>query len=54
MQFLQQYHEEEVFLQQTVTGTETWLQHNEPAGKHQSMEWKHTSSPRTKKFKFEN
>jgi hypothetical protein len=41
MQFLQQYHEGEAFLQQTITGNETWVHCYEPASKHQSMEWKH-------------
>jgi hypothetical protein len=44
MQFLQQYHEGEAFLQRTVTGDETWVDHYEPASKHQSMEWIHVLS----------
>jgi len=52
MQFLQCYCENgETFLQQSVTSDETWVHHNEPACNCQSMEWKHMSSPRTKKFK---
>jgi hypothetical protein len=50
MQFLQQYHEGEAFLQQTVTSNETSMHHYEPASKCQSMVWKHMSSPRTKIF----
>jgi hypothetical protein len=50
MKFLQQYHEEgEALLQQSVTGDETWIHHHKPAGKCQSMERKHMSSPRMKK-----
>jgi len=37
-------------VQRIVTGDETWVHHYEPASKCQSMWWKHTSSPRTKKF----
>jgi hypothetical protein len=52
MQFLWQFHEEgEAFLQQIVTGNETWVHHYEHASKHQRMKWKYISSPRTKKFK---
>jgi hypothetical protein len=51
MQFLQQYCEEVAFLQWTVTRDETRVHHHEPAHKCQSMEWKHTSLPRTKKLK---
>jgi hypothetical protein len=32
-------------------GIETWVCHYESASKCQSMEWEHTSLPRTKKFK---
>jgi hypothetical protein len=42
MQFLQQYHERELFLQQIVTGDETWVHHYESASKYQSTEWKYT------------
>jgi hypothetical protein len=41
MEFLQQYFEGEVFLQQIVTGDKTWVCHCEPANKCQSVEWKH-------------
>jgi hypothetical protein len=47
----QQYYEMKASLQQTVTGDETWVNHYEPASKHQSMEWKHMSLTRNKKFK---
>jgi hypothetical protein len=48
MQFLQRYEEGQAFLQQSVIGDETTM--NLQANV-KSMEWKHTSSPRTKKFK---
>jgi len=50
-QFLQQYHGK-AFLQKIVTGDEMWVYHYEPVSKCQRMEWKHTSLPRTKKFKY--
>jgi hypothetical protein len=37
-------------LQWIVTGNEIWAHHCEYANKCQSMEWKHMSLPRTKKF----
>jgi len=53
MQILKWCHEEgEVFLQRIVTGDKTWVHHHENASKRQSMEWKHTSLPSTKKFKI--
>jgi len=43
---LARYHEEgDNFLQQTVTGDETWIHHYEPESKRQSMQGKHPSSP---------
>lgn len=39
------------FLYNIITCDETWLHHFEPESKKQSMEWRHTSSPRPKKFK---
>ena len=39
------------FLQQIVTGDETWIHHYEPERKRQSMQWKHPSSPVAKKFR---
>jgi len=32
---------------------ETWLYHYDPETKQQSMEWRHSSSPRPKKFRVE-
>jgi hypothetical protein len=52
MQYVQQHHDgREDFLQQSVTGNKTWVLHYETANKHQSLEWKHTSLPRSRKFK---
>jgi len=38
------------FLSQLVTMDETWLYHYDPETKQQSMEWRHSGSPRSKKF----
>jgi len=49
---LARYREEgDNFLQQIVTGYETWIHHYEPESKWQSMQWKHPSSPVAKKCK---
>ena len=40
------------FLQQIVTGDETWIHHYEPERKRQSVQWKPPSSPVVKKFKM--
>jgi len=37
------------FLQRIVTGDESWVHLYEPERKRQSMEWRHTSSPKPKK-----
>ena len=39
------------FLDQIVTGDETCVSRMTPASNQQSMEWRHTASPRKKKFK---
>jgi HD-GYP domain-containing protein (c-di-GMP phosphodiesterase class II) len=49
-QFLHRY-EREGLLKRIVTEDETWVYHFEPETKQQSMQWKHTSSPPTKKLK---
>lgn len=50
--FLTRYNDEgEEFLNQIVTGDETWIRHLTPESKQQSMEWRHTSSPKKHKFK---
>jgi hypothetical protein len=41
----------DAFLHRIVTGDESWVYHYEPESKRQSMQWKHPSSPATKKFK---
>ena len=33
---------------------ETWLYHYDPETKQQSMEWRHSGSPRPKKFRVQN
>jgi len=51
---LARYREEgDNFLQQIVTGDETWIHHYEPESKRQSLQWKHPSSPVVKKFKMQ-
>ncbi|KFM72676.1 Histone-lysine N-methyltransferase SETMAR, partial [Stegodyphus mimosarum] len=50
--FLTRYSEYgENFLNQIVTGGETWVCHFTPESKQQSMEWRHTHSPKKQKFK---
>ena len=44
---------DENFFERIITGDETWVHHYEPESKRQSMEWRHPSSPKTKKFKTE-
>jgi hypothetical protein len=34
-----------------VTGDETWVIHHTTESKQQPLQWRHTQSPRTKKFK---
>ncbi|XP_067649098.1 histone-lysine N-methyltransferase SETMAR-like [Haliotis asinina] len=49
---LTRYHAKpEDFHFKIVTCDETWLHHYEPESKQESMEWKHVTSPRTKRFK---
>ncbi|GFG37784.1 hypothetical protein Cfor_07817, partial [Coptotermes formosanus] len=43
-------HAEEV-LNRTVTGDETWVFHNTPDNKAESMTWMHPHSPAKEKFK---
>jgi len=43
----------EAFLQRIVTGDETWVHFSEPERKRQSMEWRHTSSPKPKKVRMQ-
>jgi len=41
------------FLSRLVTMDKTWLYHYDPETKQQSMEWRHSSSPRPKKFRVQ-
>jgi len=41
------------FLSRLVTMDETWLCHYDPETKQQSMEWRHSGSPRPKKFQVQ-
>ena len=41
------------FLSWSVTMYETWLYHYDPETKQQSMEWRHSGSPRPKKFRVQ-
>jgi [histone H3]-lysine36 N-dimethyltransferase SETMAR len=51
-QFLQQCEtNKEQLLNSIVTGDETWVFHFTPESKQQSREWRHTNSPKPKKFK---
>jgi len=51
-EFLRRYEEEgEDFLDSLVTGDETWAHHYTPETKEQSKQWRHTTSPKPKKFK---
>ena len=50
--FLSRYENDpEEFIDQVVTQDETWVHHFDPESKKQSMQWKHPSSPPSKKFK---
>jgi len=41
------------FLLRLATMDETWLHHYDPETKQQSMEWRHSGSPRLKKFRVQ-
>jgi len=46
------YHKEgDAMLSYILTGEETWVPHITPESKQQSLLWKHTGSPKRKKFK---
>jgi histone-lysine N-methyltransferase SETMAR len=50
--FLTRYSkQDDEFLSHIVTGDEIWVSHMTPESKQQSMEWRHTSSPKKPKFK---
>jgi len=42
---------ESEFLDSIVTGDETWGFHHTPESKQQSLQWRHTHSPRTKNWR---
>ncbi|GFN90119.1 transposase [Plakobranchus ocellatus] len=51
-QLLERYNAEgEAFLQGILTGDESWVNHYDPECKAQSMEYRHKTSPRPRKFK---
>jgi len=43
--------EDDGFLGRIVTGDETWVHYHQPETKKASKEWRHTSSPKPKKFR---
>jgi hypothetical protein len=45
------HNEGDEFLNHTVTGGETWISHVTPENKQQSMQWRHSASPKANKFK---
>jgi len=51
LKILTRYAQEDEFLDSIVTGDETWVFHHTPESMQQSLQWRHTLSPRTKKFK---
>ena len=52
LKFLMRYNEEgNDFLDRIITCDETWVHHINPETKRASMQWKHTESPRVRKFK---
>jgi hypothetical protein len=52
LKFLTRYAQEgHEFLDSIVTGGETLVFHHTPESNQQSLQWRHTHSPRTKKFK---
>jgi hypothetical protein len=52
LKFLMRYAlEGDEFLDSIVTGDETWVFQHTLESKQQSLDWRHTHSPRTKKFK---
>ena len=49
LKFLTRYAQEgDEFLDSIVTGDETWVFHHTSESKQQSLQWRHTHSPRTK------
>ena len=50
-ELLEYCHSDKTFLQRIATGDETWVHHFEPESKRASVEWRHPTSSRSKKFK---
>jgi len=50
-QFLQRHQIEDQCFDHVVTGDETWISYKNTESKRQSMQWRHLSSPKAKKFK---
>ena len=51
-ELLRRYEEEgEDFLAHMITGDERWVHHVQPETKRASKEWRHSSSPKPKKFR---
>ena len=50
-ELLEYCHSDKTFLQRIVTRDETWVYHFKPESKRASMEWRHPTSPLSKKFK---
>ena len=50
-ELLKYCHADKTFLQRIATGDETRVHHFEPKSKRASIEWRHATSPRSKKFK---
>ena len=42
-----------LFVKCIITGNETWIHHDDPEIKQQSLQWKHASSPSPRKFKVQ-
>ena len=53
-ELLKYFHSDKTFLQRIVTGNETWVHRFEPESKRASMEWRDSTSPRSKKFKCQH
>ena len=50
-ELLEYCHSDKSFLPRIVTGDETWVHHFKPESKRASMEWRHLTPTRSKKFK---
>ena len=51
LELLECHADDETFFKLIVTGDETWVHHYKPGSKRASMEWRHPSSSKAKKFK---